>query len=350
MWLKRSTDQNIVIGGAAGAVPVLVGWAAVTGSLAMPAIVLFAVVFVWTPPHFWALALRMRDDYAAAGVPMLPVVRGEDETRRQIFLYSLVLFATTLVLVPIASMGPVYIATAVVLGGAFVYRCLQLWRDAHRRPLLARVQVLDALPGRAVRRGGARRARLIREHLVEQPRQLRRASSAPGPDRRSGSSRRRRRRRCPAGRSSRTTAANCPDGSRDARVGHVIRPDPLAGGGGLIHVVDPEEPHTPVRVAFRDLHERRAAPAARRAPRRPGVDDEHVARGSPVELIDLPCRSSPCSTRQRLGHRPDAGSLGRLRPRVHADQRRATRRGSAGNVGSAPTHATEHRAPDASRP
>ena len=129
MWLKRSTDQNIVIGGAAGAVPVLVGWAAVTGSLAMPAIVLFAMVFVWTPPHFWALALRMRDDYAAAGVPMLPVVRGEDETRQQIFLYSLVLFATTLVLVPIASMGPVYVATAVVLGGAFVYRCLRLWRE-----------------------------------------------------------------------------------------------------------------------------------------------------------------------------------------------------------------------------
>ena len=128
MWLKRSTDQNIVIGGAAGAVPVLVGWAAVTGSLAMPAVVLFAVVFVWTPPHFWALALRMRDDYAAAGVPMLPVVRGEDETRKQIFLYSLVLFATTLLLVPIASMGPVYVATAIVLGGTFVYRCLRLWR------------------------------------------------------------------------------------------------------------------------------------------------------------------------------------------------------------------------------
>jgi protoheme IX farnesyltransferase len=128
MWLKRSTDQNIVIGGAAGAVPVLVGWAAVTGSLAMPALVLFAVVFVWTPPHFWALALRMRDDYAAAGVPMLPVVRGDDETRRQIFLYSLALFGTTLVLVPIAGMGPIYVATAVGLGGAFVYRCLQLWR------------------------------------------------------------------------------------------------------------------------------------------------------------------------------------------------------------------------------
>jgi protoheme IX farnesyltransferase len=128
MWLKRSTDQNIVIGGAAGAVPVLVGWAAVTGSLAMPALVLFAVVFVWTPPHFWALALRMRDDYAAAGVPMLPVVRGDAETRRQIFLYSLVLFGTTLLLIPVAGMGPIYVATAVGLGGAFVYRCLQLWR------------------------------------------------------------------------------------------------------------------------------------------------------------------------------------------------------------------------------
>src|SRR5262245_20851509 len=129
MWLKRSTDQNIVIGGAAGAVPVLVGWAAVTGSIAMPAIVLFAVVFLWTPPHFWALALRMREDYAAAGVPMLPVVRGDDETRRQIFLYSLVLFGVTLLLIPIASMGPVYPATAVVLGGVFVYRCLELWRE-----------------------------------------------------------------------------------------------------------------------------------------------------------------------------------------------------------------------------
>ena len=129
MWLKRSTDQNIVIGGAAGAVPVLVGWAAVTGSVALPAVVLFAVVFVWTPPHFWALALRIRDDYAVAGVPMLPVVRGDDETRRQIFLYSLVLFAVTMLLVPVAAMGPVYVATAIALGGAFVYRCLVLWRD-----------------------------------------------------------------------------------------------------------------------------------------------------------------------------------------------------------------------------
>jgi heme o synthase len=129
MWLKRSTDQNIVIGGAAGAVPVLVGWAAVRGGIGWPAVVLFGIVFLWTPPHFWALATRVSDDYAAAGIPMLPVVRGEEEARRQIFLYSLVLFAATLVLVPVASMGPIYLATAVVLGGSFVFRALRLWRE-----------------------------------------------------------------------------------------------------------------------------------------------------------------------------------------------------------------------------
>jgi heme o synthase len=130
MWLKRTTSQNIVIGGAAGAVPALVGWAAVTGGLAWPAIVLFSIVFVWTPPHFWALAMRFSGDYAAAGVPMLPVVRGEDETRRQILLYSLVLFATTLVLVPVGHMGPIYTGAAVLLGGSFVYRALLVWRSA----------------------------------------------------------------------------------------------------------------------------------------------------------------------------------------------------------------------------
>ncbi len=128
MWLKRTTAQNIVIGGAAGAVPALVGWAAVTGGLALPAWVLFAIIFVWTPPHFWALAMRYRGDYAAAGVPMLPVVRGEAETRRQIFLYSLVLFGTTLLLIPVAGMGVLYAITAVGLGGTFVYRALKLWR------------------------------------------------------------------------------------------------------------------------------------------------------------------------------------------------------------------------------
>jgi protoheme IX farnesyltransferase len=130
MWLKRTTSQNIVIGGAAGAVPALVGWAAVTGTLAWPAVVLFAIVFVWTPPHFWALAMRFSGDYAAAGVPMLPVVRGEGETRRQILLYSLVLFATTMLLVPVGHMGPVYTGAAVLLGGSFVYRSLLVWRSA----------------------------------------------------------------------------------------------------------------------------------------------------------------------------------------------------------------------------
>ena len=129
MWLKRTSVQNIVIGGAAGAVPALVGWAAVTGTVAAPAWILFAIIFMWTPPHFWALAMRYQQDYAAAGVPMLPVVKGEDETRRQIFLYSLVLFGTTLLLVPIGRMGPVYLSTAIVLGGVFVYRALRLWRD-----------------------------------------------------------------------------------------------------------------------------------------------------------------------------------------------------------------------------
>jgi protoheme IX farnesyltransferase len=129
MWLKRSSTQNIVIGGAAGAAPALVGWAAVTGTVAAPAWVLFAIIFMWTPPHFWALSMRYQRDYAAAGVPMLPVVRGEDETRKQIFLYSLVLFGTTLLLVPIGRMGPVYLATAIVLGGVFVFRALRLWRD-----------------------------------------------------------------------------------------------------------------------------------------------------------------------------------------------------------------------------
>ena len=135
LWLKRTTTQNIVIGGAAGAVPALVGWAAVTGTVGLPAWVLFAIVFVWTPPHFWALAMKYRGDYAAAGIPMLPVVRGEEETRRQILLYSLVLLGTTLLLYPVARMGPVYLATAVALGGVFVYRALRLWRE--RTPALA---------------------------------------------------------------------------------------------------------------------------------------------------------------------------------------------------------------------
>jgi protoheme IX farnesyltransferase len=130
IWLKRSTPHNIVIGGAAGCVPVLVAWASVTGSVGIPALVLFAIVFYWTPPHFWALALRYRGDYAAAGVPMLPVVRGEAETARQIVLYSLVLVGVSLLLWPAAGMGLIYVTAAVGLGALFVMYALRLRRDA----------------------------------------------------------------------------------------------------------------------------------------------------------------------------------------------------------------------------
>jgi protoheme IX farnesyltransferase len=130
LWLKRSTPQNIVIGGAAGAAPALVGWAAVTGRVGAPALVLFAIVFVWTPPHFWALALRYERDYAAAGIPMLPVVAGPEATRRQILLYSVVLVATTLALYPVGHMGAVYVSAALLLGAAFVAKAVRL---LHRR-------------------------------------------------------------------------------------------------------------------------------------------------------------------------------------------------------------------------
>ncbi len=129
LWLKRTTPQNIVIGGAAGSVPVLVAWASVTGTVEIPALVLFAIVFYWTPPHFWALALRYQGDYAAAKVPMLPVVRGEAETARQILLYSLVLVAVSLLLFPAAQMGLIYLVAAAVLGGAFVWYAVRVMRD-----------------------------------------------------------------------------------------------------------------------------------------------------------------------------------------------------------------------------
>ncbi|HZJ26958.1 MAG TPA: heme o synthase [Acidimicrobiia bacterium] len=129
IWLKPRSPQNIVIGGAAGAVPVLVGWAAVTGSLAGPAWVLFAVIFLWTPPHFWALSVRYRDDYAAAGIPMLPVVKGIKVASRHIVVYSVLVVAATLLLVPIASMGVVYTVAAIVLGGLFIAQAIVLARD-----------------------------------------------------------------------------------------------------------------------------------------------------------------------------------------------------------------------------
>jgi heme o synthase len=128
LWLKRSTPQNIVIGGAAGAAPALVGWAAVTGRVGWPAVVLFAIVFVWTPPHFWALSLRYRGDYALARVPMLPVVAGREVTTRQILVYSVVLVAVSLVLWPVGHTGWLYPAAALVLGGLFVARAVHLRR------------------------------------------------------------------------------------------------------------------------------------------------------------------------------------------------------------------------------
>ncbi len=128
IWLKRSTPQNIVIGGAAGALPPVIGWAAVTGDIGIPALLLFALVFYWTPPHFWALSLRIRKDYAAAGVPMLPVVKGIPETTRQIGLYTILMVAISLVLFAVARMGPIYLVAAVVLGALFLRQAWLLWR------------------------------------------------------------------------------------------------------------------------------------------------------------------------------------------------------------------------------
>jgi protoheme IX farnesyltransferase len=132
VWLKRSTPQNIVIGGAAGAVPPLVGWAAATGSLSWTALYLFAIVFYWTPPHFWALSLLMKDEYAKVGVPMMPVVRGEQETRRQIVLYSLLLYAITQLPFCAGGFGVPYLAASIVLGGVFIGFAIRLYRRADR--------------------------------------------------------------------------------------------------------------------------------------------------------------------------------------------------------------------------
>jgi protoheme IX farnesyltransferase len=125
--LKRHTTQNIVIGGAAGAIPPLVGWAAVTGDLNWAAWVLFAIIFLWTPPHFWALALMIKDDYAQVNVPMLPVVEGEESTGRQIWIYTLLVVPCTLLLVyPLGVAGVLYACIAVVLGGIFIRKAWQL--------------------------------------------------------------------------------------------------------------------------------------------------------------------------------------------------------------------------------
>ena len=130
LWLKRRSTQNIVIGGAAGAVPVLVGWAAVTGSLSWAPVVLFAVIFIWTPPHFWSLAVRYKEDYAAADVPMLPVVASLKRTTREILFYTVVLVAVSLLFGPVAHLGAIYMVAAAVLGAGFLFMTARLWRLA----------------------------------------------------------------------------------------------------------------------------------------------------------------------------------------------------------------------------
>src|SRR3954447_3641794 len=136
VWLKRRSPQNIVIGGAAGAVPPLVGWAAVTGSVAPNALYLFAIVFYWTPPHFWALSLLMKDEYARVGVPMMPVVHGEVETRRQIVLYTFLLTVLTLIPLVFGFFGVIYGVSAAGLGAAFITLSLRLQRRADRASAL----------------------------------------------------------------------------------------------------------------------------------------------------------------------------------------------------------------------
>jgi protoheme IX farnesyltransferase len=136
VWLKRRTPQNIVIGGAAGAVPPLVGWAAVTGGLGGMPLYLFAIVFFWTPPHFWALSLLMKEEYRRVGVPMLPVVRGEDETRRQILLYSVLLWAVTQLPFCAGGLGTFYLVASLVLGGLLIGGAITLYRRADRTSAL----------------------------------------------------------------------------------------------------------------------------------------------------------------------------------------------------------------------
>jgi protoheme IX farnesyltransferase len=140
MWLKRSTPQNIVIGGAAGAFPPMIGWAAVTGDVSLASVVLFLIIFLWTPPHFWALALYKQGDYGAAGIPMLPNVAGEAATKWQILVYSVLLVATTLAPPFIGMSGWIYTAVAVISGTSFLYLAWRLFRsrDAMRMKKLAR--------------------------------------------------------------------------------------------------------------------------------------------------------------------------------------------------------------------
>ncbi len=143
MWLKRRTPQNIVIGGAAGALPPLIGWASATGTVGMGAVCMFAIIFLWTPPHSWALALFRRGDYENAGVPMMPVVAGERSTRIQMLLYTLLLVPVTLSPVAVGMSGALYGAAAVVLGGLFLRHAIKVWRDPD--PAVARSMFLFSI-------------------------------------------------------------------------------------------------------------------------------------------------------------------------------------------------------------
>lgn len=144
VWLKRRTPENIVIGGGAGASAPLIAWAAVTGTIGLPAVLLSAIVFLWTPPHFWSLALYRREDYERAGIPMLPVTHGEPETRKRILLYTLVLVPVTLLLLPLGAVGLVYTIPAAGLGAIFVIEAWRLWRSGQiaRAPALFRFSIL----------------------------------------------------------------------------------------------------------------------------------------------------------------------------------------------------------------
>ncbi|HVO16575.1 MAG TPA: heme o synthase [Alphaproteobacteria bacterium] len=133
IWLKRRTPQNIVIGGAAGAFPPMIGWAAATGDVSLASVALFAIIFMWTPPHFWALALYRSGDYQRAGVPMLPVVAGARETKRQILLYSVLLAPLTLAPYALGAAGSAYLAAALALNALFLYRAVRVWFDATER-------------------------------------------------------------------------------------------------------------------------------------------------------------------------------------------------------------------------
>lgn len=129
LWLKRTSKQNIVIGGAAGAMPVLIGWSSVTNSLAWAPVVLFAVIFFWTPPHFWALAVKYKDDYSAAHVPMLPSVSTMRETSWQIVIYTVIVWAFSLLFAPVAGMGPIYVGAALIAGAVFLYKGIVVMRQ-----------------------------------------------------------------------------------------------------------------------------------------------------------------------------------------------------------------------------